>query len=103
MQIVDTNVGDHGSEPLSNEELGSTPEPVAPQGETKEQAFKRLASYRVQKTLERIRQIGHLSNRAQYDYNETQIAIIEAAIKDELETVMLRFKGGGKDKPLFTL
>ena len=78
--------------------------PVAPVGETKADAFKRLASYRVQKILERVRLLGHLSNRASYDYTPEQLEVIEAAIKEEVETVMKRFKANGeKDKPLFTL
>lgn len=81
----------------------TTPEPTAPVGETKEAAFKRLASYRVQKVLERIRQLGHLSNKNSYDYTPEQIEVIEAAIKEELETTIGRFRGSGKDKPLFTL
>lgn len=79
------------------------PEPTAAEGESKADAFKRLGNYRVQKLLERIRLLGNLSNRSTYEYTAEQIDKIEQAVNAEVAATMKRFRGGEKDKPLFTL
>lgn len=97
-------MGDEMSSHITDEEtVLSTPEPVAPTGESKADAFVRLAKYRVNKALERIRLIGHLSNKASYEYTPEHIEKITKAMHDEVDATMARFNQSGKDKPLFDL
>ena len=41
-------------------------------GETKEEKFKRLATRRTNDVLEKLRILGNLSNRANYNYADDQ-------------------------------
>lgn len=80
------------------------PEPSAPSGETKAEKFKRLATYRVTKAVERIKQIGHLSNASQYEFTEEQVQKINNLLTDTLATTMRKFdKKKGADEPVIDL
>jgi hypothetical protein len=60
-------------------------------GETKSEAFKRLANRRVNRVLGELRLIGNLSNRSNYNYTESEIKTIFSNIEEELRLTKSRF------------
>ena len=62
--------------------------------ETREEKFKRLAESRVNAIIDKIRLIGHLSNRSNYSYNEAQVDAIFKAIHKELNAAKTKFSEG---------
>ncbi len=68
--------------------------------ETKNEKFKRLATYRTNRVLERLRILGNLSNRSNYDYTQDEVKKIFGAIEEQLGIVKMKFKQ--KDKKKFT-
>lgn len=58
----------------------------------KKENFKRLAEKRVQRTINDLRLIGNLSNRGNYDYDDSQIAQIFDVLDGELKKARLRFR-----------
>lgn len=83
--------------------LPSDSEPTAPETETKADAFKRLANYRVQKAIDRLDLIGNLSNRSSYEYTEDQVDRIVVALDEALTRLHNRFKQTKETKETFTL
>ena len=77
--------------------------PSAIPGETKADAFRRLANNRVKAALDKIRLVGNLSNKSSYDYTPEQIAKIEAALTSAVGDAMRRFKAEDQLRPRFTL
>mgnify|MGYP001546069765 FL=1 len=77
-------------------------EPIAKPNETKAEKFNRLARYRMTKALDRIEQLGHLSNRSQYEFTEQQISKMYTALNDQLNTTFARFKERAKDDSGFS-
>jgi hypothetical protein len=69
-------------------------EPVS----TKRAAFARLAENRTNTILDRIRILGHLSNRSAYEYSEEDVRKMFSAIEDELRLTKARFLSGGRRK-----
>lgn len=63
--------------------------------ETKADAFKRLASARVQTVLDRLDILANCSNRAQYEYTAEQVEKIRSTIQTKLDFCMNQFS----DKP----
>jgi hypothetical protein len=65
------------------------PRRPVPTGETKEQKFQRLASYRTNVILDGLRKLGSLSNRNHYEYSEDEIRrvfdTVEAAVADTID------------------
>ena len=59
--------------------------------ETRRQRFKRLATKRVNKTLNQLRVLGNLANKSYYDYNEGDVKKMFRAIDAQLKTVKGRF------------
>lgn len=59
--------------------------------ETRSEKFKRLAIYRTNAVLEKLRLLGNLSNRANYDYSEEDIKKIFRAIDEQVKIVKLKF------------
>lgn len=59
--------------------------------ETRNERFKRLAIYRTKAVLERIRILGNLSSRTNYDYSEEEVVKIFSAIDSELKMVKVKF------------
>jgi hypothetical protein len=45
-----------------------------PKGESKREAFRRLGTRRTNAVLERLRILGHLSNRQLYEYDEEEVS-----------------------------
>jgi hypothetical protein len=84
------------------------PEPVdieqqpAPVGESKADKFRRLAVYRMDKALERITQLGHLSNRSQYEYTAEQVEKMRATLQMQLDATFNRFQAKGEEKDGFS-
>ncbi len=60
-------------------------------GESKNQAFKRLANKRVNRVLRELRLIGNLSNRSNYNYSESEVKTIFSNIDEELRLAKSRF------------
>lgn len=63
----------------------------ASDGETKADAFKRLASARVGKALGMLKNIEHLANRSQYDFTAEQVAKIVGALRSEVDAIASSF------------
>jgi len=59
--------------------------------ETRQERFKRLATYRTNALLEKLRILGNLSNRANYDYSEEEIKKIFRALEEQLKITRLKF------------
>jgi len=59
--------------------------------ETPEQRFKRLAAYRTNEVLERLRVLGHCSNRQIYSYTEDQINKMFSAIEKQFKEIKSKF------------
>ena len=59
--------------------------------ETPEQRFKRLATYRTNEVLERLRVLGHCSNRQNYLYAEEQINKMFSVIDKQVKEIKSKF------------
>lgn len=74
-----------------NDKTQAKPAEAAPKKD-KAEAFKALASARMNKALAAISVIGNLSNKGNYTYTEDQVAKIEAALTAEVAAVVAKFK-----------
>lgn len=65
--------------------------------ESKLQRFERLAQKRVTEALRRLRLVGNLSNRANYEYSDEHVRQLTEALEAELKQLKNRFRqeGGG--------
>ena len=52
--------------------------------ETRKDRFKRLATYRTTSVLDKIRLLGNLSNKSNYDYSDEDVSKIFSAIDTQL-------------------
>jgi len=59
--------------------------------ESKEEKFRRLATQRTNVALEKLRILGNLSNRANYNYTDDQVQKIFYTIENQLKAVKARF------------
>ena len=59
--------------------------------ETREERFKRLATYRTNLVLDKLRILGNLSNKANYNYTDEEIRKIFNSIDAQLRAVKARF------------
>lgn len=64
--------------------------------ETRNERFKRLAIQRTNAVLEKLRILGNLSNKANYDYEEEDIKKIFSAIDSQLRIIRTKFSGSTK-------
>ena len=71
--------------------------------QTREQRFKRLAEQRVNVILDKLRLLGQLSNRSNYDYTDGQVETIFKAIQKEFNAAKSKFQKGNKGGKRFTL
>ena len=71
--------------------------------EPREQRFRRLAEQRVNAILYRIRLLGQLANKGNYDYTDAQIEAIFKAIQKDINAAKSKFREGTKGKKRFTL
>ena len=59
--------------------------------ETRQERFKRLAIYRTNAVLEKLRILGNLSNRSNYDYTDDDIRKVFRAVEEQLRAIKLKF------------
>lgn len=59
--------------------------------ETRNERFKRLAVFRTNAVLEKLRILGNLSNKTNYDYSDEEINKIFYAIDSQLRNLKARF------------
>jgi len=59
--------------------------------ETRRERFVRVATARTNAVIDKIRIIGHLSNKQMYDYSEEDIEKIFAAINKQLRDMRAKF------------
>lgn len=64
--------------------------------EDRKDKFKRLATYRTTAVLEKIRLLGNLSNKSNYDYSDDEMSKIFSAIDNQLRITKALFKKGKK-------
>jgi hypothetical protein len=64
--------------------------------ESRRERFKRLATQRTNAVLDKLRLLGNLSNKANYDYSEEEISKIFSAIDSQLRNVKSLFSKGSK-------
>jgi len=79
---------DDNTSPENADETEIVPVP----GESKSDAFKRLARKRVTAALDKIRLIGNLSNRSSYEYTEAQVLAIRAALEEAVNNTLAPFE-----------
>lgn len=60
-------------------------------GETKRDAFKRLATQRTTAVLERLRILGNCANAGLYEYTDEDVKRIFRAIEAEIRTIKAKF------------
>lgn len=70
---------------------------------TREERFKRLAEQRVNAVLDKLRLLGQLSNRSNYEYTDAQVEAIFKAIQKDVNETKSKFREGRKQKERFTL
>lgn len=59
--------------------------------ESKADRFKRLATYRTEEVLDRLRILGHCANRQMYEYSEEQVENIFSAIEKQMKEERQKF------------
>lgn len=59
--------------------------------EDRNQRFKRLAIKRTNSVLEKLRLLGNLSSKANYDYSEEEINKIFSAIEGQVRIIKTKF------------
>ena len=70
--------------------------------EDRGQRFKRIATYRTNEVIDKLRLLGNLSNKANYDYSDEEVGKIFSAIESQLKIAKARF-ASPKKKRDFTL
>ena len=71
--------------------------------ETRHQKFVRLAEQRVNVILDKLRLLGQLSDRRNYEYTDEQISKIFKALDSELKATKSKFANGSNARRRFTL
>ena len=71
--------------------------------ETKNEKFRRLAESRVNTVLDRLRLLGQLADKKNYDYTDEQVSKIFRAIDSELKDTKSKFQKGSAGRKRFTL
>lgn len=79
-----------------------TLEPTAPENETKEEKFIRLATHRTTTALKRIRLLRNLANTSQYSFTDAQVNHIFAALRKELDETEAAFQRETSQDPMFS-
>ena len=64
----------------------------APANESKADKFRRLMNARMTATLDKIRLLSNLSNRASYEYTPEQVEKIMAALRNEIDWLEREFQ-----------
>ena len=71
--------------------------------EPRDARFKRIAEKRVNVVLDRLRLLGQLSDKRNYEYTDAQVAKIFRAIDQELRSTKSKFENGFTERKRFTL
>ena len=71
---------------------------VKPQDESRADRFIRLASQRTNATIDKLRLLGNLSNKSNYEYSDNDIRKILSAIESQLKITRARFTGNKKSE-----
>ena len=71
---------------------------VKPTNETRADRFKRLASHRTNSIIDKLRLLGNLSNKSNYEYSEDDVRKILSAIENQLKITKARFTGNKKSE-----
>ena len=58
----------------------------------KQENFERLAENRVNEVVKKIRLIGNLANRRNYEFNEQHVEQIFSAVEDEIKQAKSKFR-----------
>lgn len=66
--------------------------------ETRKERFKRIATYRTNEIIDRIRILGNCSNKSTYEYTKEDIDKIYAIITKELKDTRSKFSSVKRDK-----
>ena len=66
--------------------------------ETKQQKFERLAERRVSELIEKIRLVGNLGDRKNYEYKSEHVKLIFEAIDLEVKAAKIKFKQLDEEK-----
>lgn len=69
--------------------------------ETRSDRFKRLATQRTNAVLDKLRLLGNLSNKSNYEYSEEEIRKVFSAIDDDIKRIKAKFNSIHKQR--FTL
>ena len=75
----------------------------AVEGETRRERFERLANYRTNQVLEKIRILGGIANSRYYDYSEKDVNVIFDSIFEELEATKRKFLSAAEKEDKFRL
>ena len=67
-------------------------EEFVPEGESKNEKFKRLSAQRIQKAAKYIFALGNLSNKSSYDYTQEDIDKIFNYLQKQLDDAKLKFE-----------
>ena len=59
--------------------------------ESRKERFKRLAIARTKAVLDKLRLLGNLSNKANYDYSDEEMRKIFSAIDSQIRTIKAKF------------
>lgn len=66
--------------------------------EDRAQRFKRIATYRTNEVLDKLRLIGNLSNKTNYEYTEDEVNKIFSAIETQLRIAKAKFSSSKKKR-----
>lgn len=64
---------------------------MARKNESKQEAFRRLATHRTNAVLDRLRILGHCSNPQLYEYSQEDVKKMFRAIEAEVRTTKAKF------------
>lgn len=64
--------------------------------QSRNERFKRLAVARTNAILDKLRLLGNLSNKANYDYSQEDVYKIFGAIDSQLRIIKAKFSGSTK-------
>lgn len=78
----------------------SNNEDIGPAGETKLEKFERIAQRRVTEIVAKVRLIGNLSDRRNYDYTDDHVRQIFDALDAEVRACKIKFKSGDAAAPV---
>ena len=67
-------------------------EPVGKDNESKEEKFKRLATFRVNKAIKCLDQIGNLSNTGAYSYTQEMAEKMFETLQEKLDELKSKFE-----------